>query len=270
MHCGDGFRCDTSINRCVENTGGSTGGAGGIGGMAGIGGIGGAAGAAGIGGSPDGGVDKPPPRCDSDGAAVCSSDKPICDRGSGKCRTCGDQPDDCMTLNPALPVCRPAGDGGRPAACVECTQDSHCADRTKPVCDQSHNVCVGCATDDDCQRFTPSVCKTAAPSSADAGAAKGHCVGNGETIYVSKTAACSDTPTSTTAEAGADAGVRGESTGRPFCSMEPIRTILSATRNVVVVSGEVSGASWSYNNQAGGPLLIVGQGATIAGAASPA
>ncbi|MES1166071.1 MAG: hypothetical protein ABUR63_09950, partial [Verrucomicrobiota bacterium] len=249
----------------------AAGGAGGIAGAAGSGGVGGVGGLAGGGGSRDAAVDlsmdKGPPPCSVD-ANTCAADKPICDPIHLACRACETSPD-CQGLKIGKPVCRLGGEAGRAAACVECTQDRDCTDRSKPVCDQSTNSCVGCAKDDDCGRFAPGVCKTAA-SGADAGATKGHCVGDDETIYVSKTAGCSDTPATASPDAGADAGVQGESSGRPFCSMEPIRTLLSTTRSVVIVSGEVSGASWSYANQALGPLLIVGQGATIAGAASPA
>ncbi len=225
--CGAGTICDVTINRCVSDAGG----AGGAGGNGGVGGIGGLGGNGGLGGASDAGTDAPrdtaPPACT---ASSCSGDTPICDDVTHACRACGMKTTDCHDLDPMKPVCRPATDPGHPAVCVECTQDSHCSDRTKPVCDQSRNACVGCATDNDCTRFAPGVCKTAAPSSADAGAPKGHCVDDTETIYVSMGPGCSDTPTTSTADAGADAGVQGESTGRPFCSMDPVRNVLSATR----------------------------------------
>jgi hypothetical protein len=54
--------------------------------------------------------------------------------------------------------------------------------------------------------------------------------------------------------------------------MQPIPTYLSSTRDLVIVSGAVSGATWSYNdNVTGGMLSIVGQaGAQIASSTAPA
>ena len=53
--------------------------------------------------------------------------------------------------------------------------------------------------------------------------------------------------------------------------MQPVPTYLSPTRALVIVSGTVSGAGWSYNdNVTGGLLSIVGQsGAQIASSTSP-
>ncbi|HVT09378.1 MAG TPA: hypothetical protein VHO67_18085 [Polyangia bacterium] len=262
-------RCDTTTYYCQKPDAG-TGGAGGVAGAGGNAGAAGNAGNGGVGGSRDAGMDmpmdRPPPPCTP---ASCGGETPICDETTHACRACGMKPTDCRDLSAATPVCRPPGEAGRPAACVECTQDSDCKDRTKPVCDQSRNVCVGCAKDDDCKPFPPSVCK-AAPSAADAGMPRTHCVGDDEAIYVSMTTGCSDTPTGSATDAGADGGVQGTSNGHPFCSMEPVRAFLSTTRNVVVVTGQVNAAVGSYATQAVGPVLIVGKSATIVGAASPA
>jgi hypothetical protein len=53
--------------------------------------------------------------------------------------------------------------------------------------------------------------------------------------------------------------------------MQPVKGVLSLTRDLIVVTGTVSGASWTYANDVGGDLSIVGQGgaAKIAGSASP-
>jgi hypothetical protein len=53
--------------------------------------------------------------------------------------------------------------------------------------------------------------------------------------------------------------------------MQPVTTYLSQARDLVIVSGTVSGATWSYNNNVpGGLLSIVGQaGAQIASSTSP-
>ena len=249
--------CDTTTYFCLTADGAA--GAAGTGGNAGNGGVGGLRDA-----GPDMPVDRPPPPCT---ATSCGGDTPICDDVTHACRACGMKATDCRDLDAAKPICRPAGDAGHTAACVECTQDSECKDRTKPVCDQIYNVCVGCAKDDDCNRFQPSVCKTVM-SATDASPPKTHCVADDEAIYVSMTNGCSDTPTA--ADAGTDAGVQGESLAHPFCSMEPVRGLLSTTRNVVVVSGQVNAAVGSYATQAAGPVLIVGKSATIVGAASPA
>ncbi|HVV49225.1 MAG TPA: hypothetical protein VHO06_06185, partial [Polyangia bacterium] len=45
----------------------------------------------------------------------------------------------------------------------------------------------------------------------------------------------------------------------PLCSMQPVLTLLSVTRDLVVVRGTVSGASWTYAGQGGGTLFVVGQ-----------
>jgi hypothetical protein len=258
--------CNTATYFCLPADGGT----GAAGGAAGAGGN---AGNGGVGGTRDAGmdlpVDKGPPPCTTTPNS-CSGDAPICDDMTHACRACGMKATDCSDLDPTKPVCRPAGDAGHPAACVECTQDSDCKDRTKSVCDQSNNICVGCAKDGDCKMFSPFVCKTTAPAGADAGVPRGRCITDDEAIYVSTTSGCSDAATTAAGDAGTDAGVPGESSARPFCSMDPIRSILSSTRNVVVVSGQVNGATWSYNNQAAGPILIVGKSAMIVGAASPA
>jgi hypothetical protein len=53
--------------------------------------------------------------------------------------------------------------------------------------------------------------------------------------------------------------------------MQPVKGVLSLTRDLILVTGTVSGASWTYANDVGGDLSIVGQGgaAKIAGSASP-
>jgi len=95
----------------------------------------------------------------------------------------------------------------------------------------------------------------------------GHCATEGETVFVQNdSASCSEAPA--TSDGGATVGTRAH----PFCSMQPVKGVLSPTRDLVVVTGTVSGAAWTYSNDVGGDLSIVGQGgaATISGAASPA
>jgi hypothetical protein len=93
----------------------------------------------------------------------------------------------------------------------------------------------------------------------------GHCATAAETIYVKNdTGSCTDAP-SVNANAGTSA--------QPFCSMQPVPAYLSVTppRDLVIVSGTVSGATWSYNdNLTGGLLSVVGQAsAQIASSTSP-
>ena len=91
----------------------------------------------------------------------------------------------------------------------------------------------------------------------------GHCATVAETIYVKNdTSTCNDAP-SVNANAGTSA--------QPFCSLQPVTMYLSQARDLVIVGGTVSGATWSYNNNvAGGLLSIVGQGAAqIASSTSP-
>lgn len=263
--CGNGTHCDTSTNMCVQNGSGGSGGSGGIAGMGGLGGIGGIGGsdAGGAAGGRDGGVDKPAP-CSLD-ANSCGVDKPICG-SDGQCRACTNDPD-CNVIT-GRPACLTSGTGA--GRCVECTADTHCKSPMAPVCDTATNRCRPCGSDDDCKAFLPGVCTSVLTTSSDGGPPSGRCIAADEAIYVKKTGTCSDTVTAQTDAATTDAGIQGEQSDRPFCSMNPIRSVLSPKRHVVVVSGEVSGPGWSYNDEAAGPLLIVGKSATLDGAASPA
>ncbi len=239
--------CHPELHRCVPKTG-----AGGHGGQ--DGGL-----DSGRDGARDVPVDKGPPPCSVD-ANSCGGETPVCDSLTHACRGCKSNTE-CTTTG--KPVCAITGDGGTTGVCVECTQNSDCKD-TAPVCNKTLHTCSACTTDDDCKLFDPGVCKTLGPGN------NGRCVRPDETIYVSKSAGCSDTLAVVPQDGGApDAGAPNGVSTRPFCSMEPIRAVLSPSRYVVLVSGQVTGADWSYNNEAQGPVLIVGRTGTISGAADP-
>lgn len=254
--CGPGTSCDLTSHKCVPLADASGSGGGGSG----------AGGAGGRDAGRDVGVDMGPARCAVD-AHDCGGLTPVCDVGALTCRGCQSD-DECVALDPSKPACRIAADGGTTGVCVACTANKHCP-ATAPVCDGRTNSCQGCVTDDDCKLHAPGICNTTPPVSADAAATPNRCVRDDEVIYVQKTTGCSDVPLFPPADAAVpDGSVPGAM--RPFCSMETLRGSVSAVRHVVVVSGSVSGPSWSYDDQAGGPLLIVGRSATIGGAASPA
>ncbi len=201
-NCGTGYFCDVPTHKCMPDTSGS-------GGTAGAAGGGGAAGVGGVGGSAGASVDRPPARCDSEAGAIsCTSDKPICDVTSGKCRACGDQPDDCRHLNPALPVCVTAGDGG--GVCVQCAAMSDCTGTT-PVCTAAH-TCTACKADSDCAGSGPHVCM-----------ADGHCASDDQVVIVDEARGCPDGGTSGT-----------------FCTLAAGVAQLSPSRNVLIVVGGTS------------------------------
>jgi hypothetical protein len=278
--------CDTARKECVKKMDAGTGG---TAGAAGAGGAGGASGASGAGGGAghDAGVDKRPPSCQDD-AGLCGGNTPIC-QPTGGCAACQtDQ--DCQQLNSKKPICMPQG------YCDSCHENGQCAtlDHNKPLCDTNDggvgvcvqcltsddcntdrsastcraNVCGPCGSDNDCTNFPPGVCKSATAAGADAAATPMHCATPDEVIYVEKSAHCSDSLT--TADAGTADGGAGQpgSATRPFCSMEHVRDVLGGARKIVHVSGTVTGADWSYNDEAHGPLLIVGPG-SISGGAGP-
>ncbi|HVY40247.1 MAG TPA: right-handed parallel beta-helix repeat-containing protein [Polyangia bacterium] len=208
--CASG-RCDTTTYYCMTADG-AAGAAGGAAGAAGGGGVGGAAGSGGVGGSVDASVDKPPARCDAEAGAIsCTADKPICDATSGKCRTCGDQPDDCKNLNPALPACLTGGgDGGGGGVCVQCVAMSDCGGTT-PVCTPAH-TCTACKADSECAGSGPHVCM-----------ADGHCASDDQVVIVDEARGCPDGGTSNN-----------------FCTLADGVAHLSPSRNVLIVVGGTS------------------------------
>ncbi len=210
-------------------------------------------------------ADKGPPPCSVD-ANACGGDTPVCDPITHACRGCQANAE-CAA--PGKPACA-VGDGGTNGVCVECTQNSDCTD-TAPVCDPHTNTCRGCATDGDCKLHGPGICNASQLPPVDASVPLGRCIRDDETITVSKGTGCSDTQPALGDASAPDGGAQqpGSST-RPFCTFDPVRTALSLSRYVVVVSGDVSGPTWSFGGEGGSPILIVGKSATITGAASPA
>jgi len=190
------------------------------------------------------------PVCGTSGACVqcgkdmdCSSSPttPFCS-DAGSCVACGTvvTTRTCMTLTPAKPVC-----SSTTGACVECVANNDCPD-AKPVCSSS-NTCGACTADNDCAGRGPGVCM----SHLD-----GRCASTKETIYVQNNGTCAD-------GTGASAG----SATAPLCSMQPAPSLASATRDLIVVRGTVSGATGAFATT----VSIVGQSSgTIAGTVSPA
>jgi hypothetical protein len=141
--------------------------------------------------------------------------------------------------------------------CVECVSKSDCTIATKPICD-STGICISCTSDDQCVTSSlnaePGVCMAHQD---------GRCATVEETIYVQKiVGTCSDTVSS-------DPGVG--TAARPLCSMEPVTAVLSTKRDLVVVRGTVTGASWRYDGQGPAELSVIGQQtAFISSADTPA
>jgi hypothetical protein len=236
--------CDPAAKRCVPKDAG----AGGVGG----GGEGGAGGLAGH----DAGVDKTP-SCLLNASICTDPNQPFCDDHSGLCRACIEDME-CRKLDATKPVCETHGDG--PGVCVQCGGAGDCSSE-RPVCNLASHACEPCKLDSDCSLFPPNVCKTKLASAADAAPPAPRCARPDETIYVGKPpgGACSDTPGAGDAGAG-DAGAPGPgSLSLPFCSMQPALGAIMTTRNVIVVTGSVAAGTWTYADQAKGPLLIVGQ-----------
>jgi hypothetical protein len=92
----------------------------------------------------------------------------------------------------------------------------------------------------------------------------GHCATDAESIYVQ------DNTTICTTTASTSGGTKTQ----PFCSMEPVPTALAPGRDLVVVngtSGTITGGSWTYANQVGAQLSIVGKlSPTIGSVSTPA
>jgi len=208
----------------------------------------------------DAAKDTPPPHCT---AQSCASDpaKPFCDETSGMCRGCKSS-GECQSLDAGTSVCDESDAGT--GLCVQCTRSSDCQDPAASAC--VANVCGPCKADNDCAKFPPSVCKQ--PGAAgDAAPLPRRCAADNETIYVSRATGClNDIPA---ADAGStDAGVGGPAS--PFCSLQPVLNLITKTRNVIVITGTVAAGSWTYADQAKGPLLIVGKSnAKIVGADKP-
>ena len=181
---------------------------------------------------------------------------PICSLDTGTCQGCDTAgATACATKDSSKPVCAKTATGNlAKGTCVGCLMNSDCSVAPStpitPIC--KANSCVGCSSDADCTGVGSGVCIK-----------DGHCATVAETIYVKNdSSSCNDAPTAT-ANAGTSA--------QPFCSMQPVMMYLSTARDLVIVSGTVSGATWSYNsNVVGGLLSIVGQlGAQIASSTSP-
>jgi hypothetical protein len=88
--------------------------------------------------------------------------------------------------------------------------------------------------------------------------ADGHCVTDGETIYVQASAACVDPPT---------AGGGGPML--PYCSLRGAPAAITSTRNVVIVRGSVNGAAMPFGASNSQFFIYGQQSALIAGGVDP-
>jgi hypothetical protein len=247
--CPSGTQCDLTTHACVTTDGGGvgTGGHGGGGGHAGGGGMSFSCDASPQCVGHDGAF------CEIDaGACVeclkdtdCPTAAPLCD--GNKCRACRSGTTECNASYPTTPVCSSG-------ACVECGSSSDCLVATKPICDLSTNSCKPCTSDAQCSASGPGVCM----SQTD-----GHCATSAETIYVQDNTSGPSTCSDTAATAG--------TSSQPFCSMQPVPSALSASLDLVVVRGTVSGGTSVFAGQGAALTSIVGQqSAFIASGASPA
>jgi hypothetical protein len=183
---------------------------------------------------------------------------PICSLDTGTCEGCDAAGTNaCATKNSNKPVCVTTTTATlAKGTCVGCLMNSDCSvppsTAVTPIC--KSNSCAGCSADSDCSGMGSEICIE-----------DGHCATVSETIYVKNdTASCTDAPS---------VSVNAGTSTQPFCSMQPVAMYLSTARDLVIVSGAVSGATtWSYNdNVTGGMLSIVGQaGAQIASSTAPA
>jgi hypothetical protein len=91
----------------------------------------------------------------------------------------------------------------------------------------------------------------------------GHCATPGETIYVKN-----DTSVCVTVVAPGDPG--SGTLAKPLCAMDPVPTLLSTSRTLVLVRGTVMSGSWSIMGQASEISLIGQQSALVGSVTSPA
>jgi hypothetical protein len=89
----------------------------------------------------------------------------------------------------------------------------------------------------------------------------GRCATIAETIYVQMKAGCNDSVTATDPGAG--------TSGQPLCSMQPAPMLLSATRDLILARGTVSGGSWNLTTQASETSIVGQQSASVASATNP-
>jgi hypothetical protein len=186
--------------------------------------------------------------CTTPQAPICSVDTGICEGCDAAGATA------CATKTPTKPVCLKVATGSSAkGTCVVCVSNSDCnSTPNTPICNPSSNTCVACGPDSDCPGG-PGVCMT-----------DGHCATDAESIYVQN-----NVPTCTTT-----ASSSGGTKTQPFCTMEPVAAVLAPGRDLVVVngtSGVITGGSWTYTNQVGAQLSIVGkQTPTIGSVSAPA
>lgn len=164
------------------------------------------------------------------GASGCGSVSSKADANSG---SGSDAPGSACTSNEECAAPTPICDPGN--ACVECLQNDQCSAAT-PTCDPAMHACRACAIDADCD-------------SAVCDVATGMCVAEATVLYV--------TPT---------AGDTGTCPKSQPCSIAQASAVADATRNNIKLAPGSYSAHIVLTNKT---LVIYGEGATIAGGASP-
>jgi hypothetical protein len=171
----------------------------------------------------------------------CSGATPACDTAARKCVGCV-AAGDCSGTKPACDTVA--------QVCVECLATADCSfDPTRPICDTASKTCGKCSSDSQCAAklgANPGVCMAHED---------GRCATDGETVYVESSASCSDA-----------AGATGTA-AHPLCSMTPVPTLLSTTRDLVLVRGTVTAGGWTFTGIGAAETSIVGQSSGFIAAA---
>jgi hypothetical protein len=81
------------------------------------------------------------------GATDCSGATPICDATSNTCRACGETAD-CVTRDPAQPICITDTADTRIGQCLECLSSADCG-VAEPIC--AAGSCRACASSTECE-----------------------------------------------------------------------------------------------------------------------
>jgi hypothetical protein len=85
----------------------------------------------------------------------------------------------------------------------------------------------------------------------------GRCATDAETIYVQNATGCST-------------GQQGGTAQVPFCSFDPVPSVLTAQRSLIVARGVLTAPSWTLQGQTFETTLVGQQGAALGAGASPA
>lgn len=144
----------------------------------------------------------------------------------------------------AKPVCATTGDLA--GQCVECQDNTACANPTLPIC--TNNTCSKCTSDSQCTA-PPRICMFHLSQDA------GRCATEAETIYVKNSSSCT--------------GGLGTATS-PYCDTQAAVNAVTSTKRVILVKGPATDVLAPISSTPAGALIsIIGQDnpTTSAGAA---